>query len=201
MISRVKSVVQDLSVANSTDVTAWLNDGLEDATFRVDIPQFRTNAEVVTVVGQTWISLPTSYQRGLYFGVNVTEKKPVVVCIDLKSILSLFPLLDQVGPVKYVAEDGGRLNYQPVPTTEETLRLYFYRKPTRLIADGDEPENIPAHLHEQILVFYAAAKGWDLIEQGVAEQKKNFMAYFQQYELGLKKLRNAVTSRGSDFSA
>lgn len=201
LTKKVQNAVQDTSVASLEATTDWLNNALNDAAGRVDMGFFRDSATVLTVLGQAFTTIPATYSHNLFFAANVTQKVQITVKNALTEILRAHPLLDKVGAVEVVVIEGGKLWYHGIPTTVETLTLRFYRKPAALILTRDVPEGIPAHLHEMVLVSYAAAQGWELIEQGMNEQKKNTLAYLQKYEMGLKKLRHVLTSRGGNFYA
>ena len=203
LIAKVQDAVQDTSVATTSAATNWINDGLREASFRVDFAALRTNDTVATVVDTTYASLPSNYQRELYFLVNTTTGIRMTIYPTLQDILTFYPLLDQedMDAVMAAVDEGNRLYYQAVPETAQNLQLYYYRNPDTLTADADVPEAIPSHLHEDTLVPYAAYRGWDLIEQAMNEKKTNSASYLARFELAIIRVRRAVTKRGGSFSA
>lgn len=202
LITKVQDAVQDTSAATSAAVTDWINDGLREITFRVDFGTMRTNDTIATVLSTAYASLPSNYQRKLYFLVNATTGLRMTLYKSLADILVYYPLLDQVGDATMAAVDeANRLYYQAVPTTAQNLQAYYYRNPAALAAAGDVPEAIPSHLHEDVLVSYAAYRGWDLIEQAMNEKKTNSESYQARFEIAVLKTRNAVIKQGGNFSA
>ncbi len=201
LIAKVQEEVQDDGVATTGNVTDWLNDGQEDTSATVDIPDLRQTEDVLTVADQAWATLPSNYQRNLFFCASTEQEKEIPVKQTLKEILVYWPLLDLVSSVKMVAVEQGKIWYQGIPDTVDTLKLHYYRKTTPMVADASTPDGIPSHLHEKVLVPVASAQGYRLIEQGLDGNNVNFMKQMALYQLGKKELRKFVTPRIGGFSA
>lgn len=199
LIARVQDLVQDNSVVTEPNVIGWLNDAMAEATTQVDIMELSASAEIPTVLAQAWTALPSNYQRDMSRIMSKTQAREVKVKESLNLLLDWYPLLDKVGAVVMATVDQGKLWYQGIPEAIEDLVLYYRRKPATLTGYGDVPEGIPAHLHLDVLVYHAASIAWDMVEQGIDGQKVNTIAYMQRYQLGMRKLRQAVTPRIRGF--
>ncbi len=203
LIAKVQDAVQDAAVATTNNVTDWLNDGQEDASAVVDIPDLRETEDVSTVADQAWATMPSNYQRNLFFVASTEQEKEIPIKQTLKEILVYWSLLDLVSSVKMVAVEQGRIWYQGIQAAADidVLKLHYYRKTTPMTADASTPDGIPSHLHERVLVSFASAQGYRLIEQGTDGANVNFMKQMALYQLGKKELRKFVTPRIGGFSA
>lgn len=201
LIDKVQDEVQDTSVATPIAVTAWLNDGQEEVSATVDVPDLRQTEDVLTVADQAWATMPSNYQRNLFFCASTEQEKEIPIKRTLQEILVIWPLLDLVFSVKMVAVEQGKIWYQGIPETVDTLKLHYYRKTTPMVADASTPDSFPSHLHERLLVPFAVAQGFRLIEQGTDGANVNFMKQMALYQLGKKELRKFVTPRIGGFSA
>ena len=124
------------------------------------------------------VALPSDYSRGLSLVSSVSQGNRIRIYTSHQKLLRRFPLLDQLGDVGFVSIKGAYLYYQPIPSTAEALTLHYYRDPTAMSASGSSPDGIPSHLHDRLLVNYAAKEILDLIETAV--KGKTFRA--QKYE-------------------
>ena len=122
--------------------------------------------ESVTIKSAS-VALPSDYNRGLHFVTSVSKDRRITLYSSFHKLLRRYPLLNQTGDVSIVAVKGNYLYYQPIPTTAEALTLHYFRKATAMSASGDTPDGIPSHLHERLLVNYAAKEIIALIEEAV----------------------------------
>ena len=122
--------------------------------------------EEVTIKSAS-VALPSNYNRGLAFVSSVSQDSRIAIYTSFHKLLRRYPLLDDTGDVSIVAEKGDYLYYQPIPGTAEALTLHYYRDPTAMSASDSEPDGIPSHLQERLLVNYAAKEIIALVEEAV----------------------------------
>lgn len=133
---------------------------LPDGSISPPLPDLYTTGSVSTSTTNPYVSLPVDYQRSvimIYDSTGIKINPPIggnyySYSLFLRQITDLS--LAESGSVTKLAIKGSRLYYQGIPTVAETLGLHYYKKPTDMVADDDEPEGIPSHLHERLIVHY-----------------------------------------------
>lgn len=190
LVEAVQRNVDDDEVYDSGTVLNILNEGLLEIAGGVLMPDGRTTPPlpdlvdsdtVVTVTDAAFTDLPDDYHRGLFF-VSSAANGGSVAIKPLSWILEKYPELDESGSVSVVGIKGtSRIYYQSIPSTPDTLTLHFYRKPSLMVDDGDEPEGIPAHLAKKLLVNFALKEIFDEIEQDESGKKSNTTRYTNKF--------------------
>ena len=134
------------------------------------------------------VALPTDYNRGLALVSSVSQGNRIRIYTSHHKLLRRFPLLDQAGDVQFVAVKGAYLYYQPMPSTAEALTLHYHRDPTAMSASNSEPDGIPSHLHDRLLVNYAAKEILGLIEQAVKGKTLRTEKYEEKFQRAMADL-------------
>lgn len=124
------------------------------------LPDLFTYGTVTTSVAEPYVRLPEDFQRrvvNVYDSMGVRINAPSgggyeAVGLFLRRVADM--RLMESGSVYAVAVQGKRLYYQGVPSTPEIIGLQYYRLPTALTADADEPDCLPFHLQERLLKHY-----------------------------------------------
>lgn len=89
---------------------------------------------------------------------------------------------------------GSEIRFVPIPTSDSlpTVELYYYRHPSTLDNDDDEPEFDPQfHL---VLAEFAAAKVWER-EEDLARSEYYMERYFQ----GVERMARYYLNRADDY--
>jgi hypothetical protein len=196
----VVNIMQDASLTAS--IPGKLNQGVAEiaggmpSTFgsllTPPLPNLFTIDTVDTATDAAYVSMPATYQRDLQFVIdgNGTE---IQIANSFIAFTESNPLLDRSGSIYEVAEKGGNLYYQGIPTSSETLTLHFYRLPIDMSEDSDVPDGIPLHLQIPLLVNYTAWKLFELIEDGIEGENVNTMKYFTLFSNALRTLELTVS--------
>lgn len=66
-----------------------------------------------------------------------------------------YPSFDETGNIRLFTVSKGKLYFHPMPTTTDTLILYYTRLPTAMSSATDTPDGFPSWFHRR-LVEYAA---------------------------------------------
>ena len=188
----VEVVLQDTSFASSFG--SWVNNAVEGIIDDANVPGFKEILSINTVLATAYTTLgATCSGRILYVGTATAELAGGVV--TLEHMMKMYPGMDEVGDVEYVAVEGNTLYYQGIPSVATALTLLHRRKPVVMVEDSDEPEGIPSHLHLNVIVPRAAMFGFDRIEDGVEGEKVNTIAQAIRYKQGLHDLMCWVAKR------
>jgi len=155
------------------------------------LPGLFSIGTVDTVTDAAFVSMPATYQRGLQFvaGENGVE---IDIANSFIEFASDNPLLARSGYIYEVAEKGGNLYYQGIPTAAETTTLHFYRLPVDMSGDTDTPDGIPLHLQIPLLVNYAAWKLFELVEDGIEDQGVNTQKHMGLFLRALRTLELTI---------
>ena len=202
LTARVVRIVQDASF-DSDDILDYFNKGLREIAGKIQIPDLIVVDTIDTVLAQPWVALPDEYMWALFHCASVTNDRIVTSVYkkdSYRELLRLYPLLDDVGNVEHIGVRGTRLYYQPIPGTAETLSIQFHGKPTELVLDADEPDCLPYHLHEKLLVSFAAKEIYDLIEDGIEGPKVNYNKHNGAYNKALAELSLFVGEDGQPYN-
>jgi len=146
-----------------------------------------TAGETVTIRSPC-VALPSDYSRGLAYVASVSQGSRIKVYSSYHKLLRKYPLLDQVGDVLIVAIKGVYLYYQSMPGTAEALTLHYYRDPTAMSADDSEPDGIPSHLQDRLLVNYAAKEIIGLVEEAVKGRTLRSEKYEEKFQRAMADL-------------
>ena len=178
LIATVKAKVKDESFSDA-EILALLNEALLKTAHDLCLPGLQKNDTLTFAVGDDlFAALPDDYDHDLWHAVNTTEPwQDIKVYTSLHSLQRLYPREDVTGYISDVAADGNVLHVRPAPQVEQTISFWYYRRPELLVipsvGTAPEPEAIPAHLHGPVLAYYAIAKIYDEIEDGVDGGKAN----------------------------
>ena len=136
----------------------------------VDLPSLKTSATVATG-SNSYVALPsaegnafhTDKELALFFVASQSQDKEINIIESWIKFLRKYPRLDQANDVYDVCVRGASLYHQGIPATADTLDLHFYRKPVAMAENtDDEPDGIPEHLQEDLLVSFAS---WDIYKE------------------------------------
>jgi len=137
------------------------------------LPDLEISENVETKTDRAWVTLPANYHRKLNFCYSVAQNGRVKILKSLQHLKSKYPGLIQTGNVWHVTQSGGRIYYQGIPSTVDTLTLGYYKLPPILNKDDETPTFLPNHLHKKLLVNYACKELFSVIEDGVEGRKVN----------------------------
>lgn len=193
LIETVINTVQDPSVTPQ-QVKSKINAGIYDAagTISVPLPDLEITTTVTTVANQAWVSMPSTFHRDLDFCYSATQNERITILHSLQELRAKYPDMTQSGSIWYVARSAGRLYYQGIPATEDTLTLQFYQYPTLLSKDSDEPDVFPKHLHERLFVNYACREFFKVIEDGIEGPKINTQYHHGEYQSAIADLETWI---------
>ena len=126
-------------------------------------------------------ALPADYHYGLYDCWSNTHNIQIKVYDSEGLINRQLDRLDNNCPVIGVAEKGSTLYYQRQPSSAETLRLFYFKKPTDLTIGGVMPVYVPDDFHYTLYSYYCAWRIYERIEDGIEGDKVNTKYYKNEF--------------------
>jgi len=203
LVEFVSDIIQDSSYSDAT-ILKYLNRGIRqiaggvfltypDRTqvFSSALPNLLTS-DTVSTDANPYVSLPTDFGRGLVAVASASADTLVTISESFAEFLDYYPTLDLSANVTMVAVRGTRLYYQGIPSASDTLTLHYYSTPTDLSLDADTPSCLPSHLHEELLVNYAAMKIYDQLEDGIDGAKVNTESYARRFNQAMLDLEASI---------
>lgn len=129
------------------------------------IPELSTSDTVTTSTTDAFVSIPTDYLNNLHKVYSANQDSWYIDIVANKRVLEeYFDGLDNEGNILQVCVEGKNLWYQNIPTSEDTLTLYYGGKPTTFtIGVNTEITWLPDHLCKLLIGNHAAAEIIDLI--------------------------------------
>jgi hypothetical protein len=170
----VLDVVQDDSFEDS--IPSYANGCLDFITQRYELDSLNSSDILTLSSLDNKVALPSNYMKGLYWAES--DKNLVGTpnyYHDFKRFLRRNPGRQELGSLCDVCVVGKDLHYAKRCDTD--VEIHFFEKPTYLSGTMDEPVCIPTHLHQPLFVNYIAWKLYDLIEDGIEDQKTNTQHY------------------------
>lgn len=166
-----------------------INQARNEIAFDNELPKLRILTTVSTVVDQAYLTLPEgNAQRLLFIG---DSSGPIPICVGgLPDLLTTYPLLDQVGDVVCVALEGDVLYYQKIPVEATSLVAYYTVFPTPMVSDNDEPEELPAPIHRDLITNKALEILYRSIEDSAENEEGNVNT--RRFEIAYKQAENRL---------
>ena len=158
-------------------VAAWLNEGQRFIFLQADVRSQQDEEAYVTVANTATLTLPDDFSRFISLR-NTTDD-------DLLAPIALRDFDDSPAssgkPLYYVIV-GSQISLYPTPDAAYNLTLRFYRGPTEMENEGDEPD-LPEQYHH-LLVEFALMRAF------AREDDYEAAGYWrEQFEADLMKLR------------
>ena len=177
----VLDIIQDPSYSYD-DVLILFNDCLVDLAGDFLLPDLDVWEDIETDPNVDHVRLPVNFMKNLRFAHSTTNNRELKIYGGLSQLYRLFSTLDQTGRVLGVCQQGRDLYYQRVPSSAETIRINYYRFPNRLETRFDKVTCLPFHLVKPLLLNYACAEIFSLIEDGVEGAKINTDKHNKEYD-------------------
>lgn len=178
----VSIMLKDASPEIVARIPNAINEALLDVCDRARVPDLLRVSSFTTVVNQAYGPMPVGFDgRLLFFGTPDMEIE--VEQGGLLDLMRAYPMLDEAGEVSRVALEGATVWYQGIPTVATTYPVLYLALPTLFSALTDvTPSYIPLHLERRLLCHRAAAILYNLIEDGIEQEKPNTAAETLQAE-------------------
>lgn len=155
------------------------------------LPELLTIGTVTTDITLPYVAMPTSFHRNLEFAVDSSGTE-ISIAKSFIEFTETYPALDSTGSITEVTEQGNIFYYQSIPTVAEDVTIHYYKKPTDMAVDADEPDGIPIHLQKSLLINHACWKLFELIEDGLEGPGPNTQRYMGLFFQALQTLELSI---------
>lgn len=186
--SELGLIVQDASL--EPYFRDWINDTLLSLAGDFDFPALKLLApEYFQVTTADWIyDAPEDFQKNLFRCVDANSNT-VLICRDI-STLDIFDIdHDDTGDnITHIVsiETGMSPKLAVYPLADDTLRLWYYKKPTLLDDPGDEPDFIPVEFHDRVIIPRVVVKNYRILQDLAVQAPHESLLYWEsQVRLGL----------------
>jgi hypothetical protein len=167
---------------DATNFTQEAKDQINDAQMRVaeriDLRAFAAVQTTALAAGASSYNLPADFLRARFLE-NATDGWPMEQLNDYRSLeqANLAGTDTTSGAPSFYVIEAGTVKVYPAASLAKSIKLYYYRTPATLSANGDLPE-IPVSYHRSVLVPYAVA--WCFRREGDAQMAQFFQAEFER---------------------
>ena len=175
LIDAVEDIVQD-SAFTEIIIKNYLNEAQTEIAGGVQsslgnwltppLPGLFIIGTVNTSISLAYIVMPNNFQRNLQFVVS-PDGNEIDIAESFISFSETYLLLDKTGSVAECCEFGGNFYYQGIPSSSNEITIHYYKFPTDMSDDTDEPDGIPKHLHRGLLINRVCEKIYELVEDGI----------------------------------
>ena len=196
----LNTLIKDTSPEVKISVPDLINEAIETIAEKIVFPSLKTVITLTTSTTLYYVNMPSNFSGRLLYCGN-SDGKITILDNGIDGLLELYPALDEVGDVSYVALEGNILYYQGIPSVANTLICLIYTKPTTLINDNDTPSFIPSMYHRDTIVYKAAEKAYDMIEDALElKMKLNTAHYRNAAKVGMEDLGAWAVRRRNNIS-
>lgn len=136
------------------------------------LPDLYKMATVTSSITLPYVSLPTDYMRGVFLVADSSGHQIYPPKGGDYYSFGLFLRqapnkgLSQAGAISSVVCSGTKLYYRAIPSAANTLTVHYHKTPTAMTITTSEPDGLPAHLAERIIVSYVAKEIFSMVEDG-----------------------------------
>jgi hypothetical protein len=149
------------------------------------LPYLETMTTIAT--GATNVVPIPYFQKELRTCRSITHNRRIKIYGSATLLFRQFSVIDQPGAVVGVAVTKQSLIYQRIPSDPETLHVHYWKTPPEYF-ESDEPDCIPEHLQEDLLVNFAAWKVFTALEDWTDGQKINALHHKKEFESAVDEL-------------
>ena len=175
--SALNMAVLDKSLVGS--FAAWINIALLELAAALDLPALKTTTPTsLSVTTATWLyALPADFHKRLFRCVDGNYSE-VQRCRVLDDLDRLDIDHDETGDnVTAVAVTESQIGVYPL--ANDTLRLWYFKKPVALVRASDVPTCIPEAYHSRVILPKTILKAYEHLQDQVENFDIKGLQYWQ----------------------
>ena len=156
-------------------INLQINRAIQVVAHELRLPGLLATADVTLVTTDYKVPLPVDWLKEIVSATPPVGHPPVCVVLSTRAMEEWYgQLWTYSGDVETVCAENGTLYYQHIPRSSMVLKIRYFRKPDPLALDTASPDAyIPDELQEDLLVSFAAANAWSMLEDGIDGDKVN----------------------------
>ncbi len=181
LIALVQEIVDDADVTE-TAILAWMNEALNLVAERITPTTLMVPFSPLDIyAGEPSVALPEGCIPEKILSIHDVDRKPVRLYFriaDAEESFRTAPAEDT--SLRAVLVMGNAMRLIPQLSKDSVLYLSYIRYPTVFTGPtdtGEEVNFIPSGMAEKLVVNYAVAMAYRLIEDGVTDSRLNFKTY------------------------
>ena len=182
--SELALYVQDSSL--ETHFKSWLNNAVYEIANDFFLPALRLKEPTsLTVTESDWLyDLPDTYMKKVFKAYDSDYNK-IIIKRSLDDLDELNIEHDETADhVTHIAVRDTQIGIFPMAA--ETIKLWFYKKPTDLAKDTDELTCIPAQYHSRVVISKVIIKAYHLLMDLSSQQPDKSLSWWRNnYSEGL----------------
>lgn len=198
-VTKVQQRIRDTGYS-STEIKNYINDTQNDVFNEYRLPFMEASQAYTLATGVSDITngsgLPTNFVQGIDLVLTSLGKESKLIYRDIRQMDELYPDWSDTTAYPpntptdwfYFAETA---RVHPAPNADDTVTLYYYKKPTILSADADVPE-VPSEFQELLVVGAAyrvmqVKDNYDqagILENKYAELLQKLVTKYSQAQVG-----------------
>jgi hypothetical protein len=159
--------------------TGWINNAILELAADLELPALKTvTPTALPVTTDTWLfALPTDFQKKLF---RCTDENYTRVrrYRTLEALDRLDIDHDEMGD-NVIAVAVSEIQIGVYPLANDTLHLWYYRKPTVLTRASDAPTCIPSAYHDRVIIPKATLKAYEHLQDQVENFDPKGLQYWQ----------------------
>lgn len=191
VIDKVVDAIEDASFTRER-ILGFVNKGIGRVAAALPLPDLVNPAVLELASGDGAVILPDDYHAHLFWAFNATTDKPVEIVKPFANFLRRFPYKTWRDDVRWVCAYGKKLHYRGNSFfSNQHVELLYCHRPEPLF-EGDDIEFIDGSYVEDLLVNFATAECYNLIETGIEGVKVNFNKFMSLYTLALEEYRGFI---------
>jgi hypothetical protein len=177
----LRRAVQDRSLEDF--FTGWINNAILELAADFELPALKLRAPVpLTITTTDWLyDLPVDFQKNI-FRCTDADYNEIRVYRTLDYLDRLDMDHDETGEhpsaVAWIEGDEGN-QIGVYPKADDTLYLWYYKKPTTLVGATDIPTCIPESYHARAILPKVMLKSYEHLQDQVENFDQKGLAYWQ----------------------
>jgi hypothetical protein len=190
--NEIKIPLDDASITDEV-IDSAINACLRLCARKLLFPALETSGVFITDPTKVVAAIPDlwDFSRNL-FAASVPSVDKIKVLASVAELAERVPDYDTFlvnGDIEYLLVNGNNITYYPSPTVATNVTCKFYKQPTPLVKDTDEPSFIPEEMQIDLIVNYVLWKVWAKMEDGIEGfkvntnyHKKEFTEFFDELD-------------------
>jgi hypothetical protein len=148
---------------------------------------------VITTAETNSVELPVDYHKGLFHIASTAQRRRIGSRVsdyhNIDTLLKAYPNMDTIGQIALAVVDGSSLVYQGQANDVLTLQYYKYIVD---IGENDEPAELPANMHLDLLMNYCLKEIFASVEDGLEGPKHSANWFESRFQVAMARLQNFV---------
>lgn len=199
IIDDIKMQFPEKGISRSR-ITRHLNDGMMNIASEFKLPGLLVVGYSVTALpAQYSVPLPSDFHQHL-FSAEVGGNQ-IEVAKSVRTLMSVVGLSTTVGSINTVAQQDGLLYYQKVPSSNTTIKVSYYRKPSLIVDSDSVPDGANSEALSEAIMHWAFVKLYTIFEQAEVSNKGNTLYHTEKLKGAMESLSNYCSREAfPDFS-